>query len=147
MGWPVPRVCLRLLFWDQAPRAPWARPVTPGTVWLLRSTCPSLALIWGGHLCAKTRGWRHGGGSLPDAPTSAPLLLSVATHPSLKAVAFSPHLYAKLSPVSSFSVIPPAFCLLGIPYNFWLTEGTPSSFFSGYLFCPSWETWKQMCAL
>lgn len=114
-----------LLFWDQVPCAPWAWPVSPSTARLLRASCPTLVLISGGHLCTKTRGRRRGWVSPPDAPPSTPLLPSVAAHPGLKAVARSPHLRALLPPISSFSVNPPAFCLLRTPHNFWLTEGSP----------------------
>lgn len=114
-----------LLFWDQVPCAPWAQPVSPSTARLLRSSCPTLVLISGGHLCAKTSGRQRGWMSPPDAPPSTPLLPSVATHPGLKAVACSLHYRALLPPISSFSVNPPAFCLLRTPHNFWLTEGNP----------------------
>ena len=62
----------------------WHQPVNPGTAWPLRSTYPNLVLECLGDLCAKTEG---GGGPPPGAPSPLPLLLSVATHPSLKAVA------------------------------------------------------------
>lgn len=109
----------------------------------VQSPCPNVALEWGGDLVQRL----GGDGPLPNAPSPVSLLLSAATHPHLKAVALSMPLCALVSPGSCFSVIPPAFCLLGIPHNFWLPQGTPSSFFCGYLFCPSWENWKQMCTV
>ena len=112
------------------------------------STCPNLALIRGRLPCAKTRDWWSGEGvSSPDDPTSAPLLPSVATYPSLKAMAFSTHLCTMFSLASLFGVISSAFCLFGDSSQFLAHQRYPSSFFSGYLFCPPRENWKQVCTV
>lgn len=95
----------------------------PGHHRSLQVCLPILALVWCGHLHAQMGG---GTASHPGDYCCIPPVLCDRPPPN------KPNSALWLPPLVRFL----AFCLWGLLYDIWLAEGTPMSFFFGYLLCP-----------